>query len=483
MPIYELDLKDLGPFDEVHFEFDPKINVFVGPNNCGKSTAQMALGDIAVYPFNVPEKLLRSEKAEFRVCKGATRAKAKTYAGQFPISTGIKYWTRHKFDAWTPTLKELGFSCIIPALRRSSDYRAEGAVAAMKKKEESGLVYTVIPSRPNTKRPREVVDEPPDLAKRRALFEPSASAVGDAALIQKMIDLDYRAYREKNPAVRAILDKIGSIASEITNGFPVAFSGVAEDKEGLYPEFKTPDGKVPLNVLSQGTQSVIQWLGLLLIAYAQYYDFPKKLENKPGVAIIDEIDAHMHPSWQQRILPALSRNFPRLQIFCSAHSPLVLAGLKAGQAHLLKRDSKGKVVVSCNQSDIVGWSTDEILRNFLDIANPTDLQTSDSIDRLQQLRRKRRLGRTEKQELEHLRGRVSQRLHAGPVGSEIEQFVQFMKEPPAASRASRTSQTSEKATKVLTRRKRAVKSSGKKATRVLAKRKRAVKSTGRGKQN
>ena len=166
----------------------------------------------------------------------------------------------------------------------------------------------------------------------------------------------------------------------------------------------------------------------------------------------------MHPSWQRRILPALSQNFPRLQIFCSAHSPFVLAGLKAGQAHLLKRDSKGKVVVSCNQSDIVGWSTDEILRNFLDITNPTDLQTSESIDRLQQLRRKRRPTQKQKQEIEILRERVSERVHAGPIASEVERISQFLQKSPPVSRSTKTSKTSKKVAKASTKHKRRVKS-------------------------
>ena len=60
-----------------------------------------------------------------------------------------------------------------------------------------------------------------------------------------------------------------------------------------------------------------------------------------GNLIIDEIDAHLHPSWQRRIIPALTRNFPNLQIFCSTHPPLMLAGLEEGQVQLISRDTKG----------------------------------------------------------------------------------------------------------------------------------------------
>jgi len=134
-----------------------------------------------------------------------------------------------------------------------------------------------------------------------------------------------------------------------------------------------------------------------------YYNFPKKLENKPGLLIIDEIDAHLHPSWQRRIIPTLTKNFPNLQIFCSTHSPMMVAGLKSGQVQLLKRDNRGEITVSRNKQDIAGWTADKILRNFMDVYDATDLETSEKLNRLQELRQKKRLKPNEKKELEKLR--------------------------------------------------------------------------------
>ena len=66
MPIDRLSFSNVGPFDDIEFEFDPQVNVFTGPNNSGKSTALWVLGDIAVFPFNFPRKLLRCKSdAEF----------------------------------------------------------------------------------------------------------------------------------------------------------------------------------------------------------------------------------------------------------------------------------------------------------------------------------------------------------------------------------------------------------------------------------
>jgi len=426
MPIYELEFANLGPFDEISFEFDPQINVFVGPNNSGKSTALMAIADLAVRDFAVPAKLLRKQPAPFRTLMGTTPRKRVYCDGEFSIK-GEKpqHWNKERLELVIGRGSEAGYACLIPALRWSTDYRAESAKpvdAAPIRKRPDGRRELVL---------RAVHEGEIDLSR------PHASVMWDRDVVQKIIDLDYRSYRTKNPAIRQLLRKISAIASEITDGFPIKFVGVAEDREGLYPEFETPDGKMPLNVLSQGTQSIIQWLGMLLIGYAEYYKFPKDLEDKPGIVIIDEIDAHMHPSWQRRILPTLSRNFPNLQIFCSSHSPFVLAGLKAGQAQLLERDAKGKVGVSRNPSDLVGWSMDEILRNLLDITNPTDLRTSDNIDRLQELRRKKRLTKKQKDELECLRATLSRDLLAGPASMEVERIAERIREPAAKTAPAR----------------------------------------------
>jgi hypothetical protein len=170
-------------------------------------------------------------------------------------------------------LKELGYASFIPALRQSTDFRSEGPT--VKKKRERDLP----PSRGLTEErsrgllPRHIPTEPEDLARRQALFQTNDSLIRDEEIIESIIELDYRAYRRNEPAIRKIIDKVATIASEITEGFPIEFLRVAEDENGLFPQFRTPDGDVPLNVLSQGTQSIIQWLAFLLFGYAKYYDY------------------------------------------------------------------------------------------------------------------------------------------------------------------------------------------------------------------
>jgi energy-coupling factor transporter ATP-binding protein EcfA2 len=425
MPITNLHISGVGPFDEITFDFDQQLNVFTGPNNSGKSTALWVLGELLVYPFSMPNKLLWSDDSKW-LLSFSTEEGVQQIRGDFPSNV----------ERIQVVFEAVGYTCFVPAQRLGTNFRSSGPTVSQDinlriEKEIDQFAQ----ERPNVLReagPETLrrfiregrVQEGPELANRTSLMLSGTSLVSDEAVIQKIVDLDYAAYRLRKPAMRSIVEKVASIASEITDGFSVEFLGVGEDDDGLFPQLRTPDGELSLNVLSQGTQSIIQCLARVLFGYAEYYDFPTDLEDKLGIIIIDEIDAHLHPSWQRRIIPTLTKHFPRLQIFCSTHSPLMLAGLKAGQVQLLRRDVKRTVTVSTNESDIAGWTADEILRNFLEVPSPTDMATAENISRLQELRHKDNLSDGEAEELEKLRKTVGQDLLSGPMSSQVEQFVE-----------------------------------------------------------
>ena len=429
MPITGLSFSNVGPFDDIAFEFDQQVNVFTGPNNSGKSTVLWVLGELLVYPFGMPIKLLRLDNSTWRLCY-LSASGVDSSEGDLPTES----------PKMLPVYEVVGHTCFIPAQRHGTNFRSSGPTVGQD--AESSLdkeLEALARNRPVLLRrmgPEELrmryrasrASEHPELARRRQLTLSDTSLISNEAIIQKIIDLDYAAYRRQRPETRAIVEKVASLASEITDGFPIKFLGVEEDEDGLFPQFRTPDGDLPLNVLSQGTQSIMHCLAHFLFGYAEYYDFPPDLEDKPGILIIDEIDAHLHPSWQRRIIPTLTRHFPNLQIFCSTHSPLMLAGLKAGQVQLLRRGPEGKVSVSTNDSDIAGWTADEILRNFLEVASPTDLATAEDVRRLQELWSKDKLTSAEAEELEQLRHTVNRDLLRGPVAAQVEQFAEMLRQ-------------------------------------------------------
>ena len=138
--------------------------------------------------------------------------------------------------------------------------------------------------------------------------------------------------------------------------------------------------------LSSGTQGTLLWIWTLALKMAHHYDWQEGWERKPAILLIDEIENHLHPTWQRRVIPVLLEHFPGLQIFATTHSPFVVAGLKAGQVHLLKRDDEGRVIATTNTEDIIGWTADEILRTVMGVDDPTDDATAAAARELRLLR-------------------------------------------------------------------------------------------------
>ncbi len=170
--------------------------------------------------------------------------------------------------------------------------------------------------------------------------------------------------------------------------------------------------------LSSGTQGTLLWVWALVIKMVNHYGWAEGWEKKPAILLIDEIENHLHPTWQRRVIPALLEHFPALQIFATTHSPFVVAGLKAGQVHLLKRDENGKVTATTNTEDVIGWTADEILRTMMGVEDPTDDRTAAAARELRQLRKEGGRSTQEAEEerqqrMQELRQRVDRDLLAG----------------------------------------------------------------------
>ena len=88
--------------------------------------------------------------------------------------------------------------------------------------------------------------------------------------------------------------------------------------------------ELSIKQLSQGYRSMlalaIDFSRRLSIANNHLQD---KALDAPAIMLIDEVDLHLHPSWQQRVLSDLMNTFPNTQIIVTTHSPQVLTTVPA----------------------------------------------------------------------------------------------------------------------------------------------------------
>ena len=211
---------------------------------------------------------------------------------------------------------------------------------------------------------------------------------------------------------------------------PRNFDYLDSEEQPSYSAYHEPPDSVPIYLghLSSGTEGTLLWIRWLVINMVYHYEFQQGWEKKPAILLIDEIENHLHPTWQRRVIPALLKHFPGLQIFATTHSPFVVAGLKAGQVHLLERDENGVVTATTNTEDVVGWTADEILRNMMGVDEPTDQLPVDRANRLRQLREKEALTSEEESELNELRRQVNEDLlsKGGPLEAQRGRYAELM---------------------------------------------------------
>src|SRR5580704_4094594 len=69
---------------------------------------------------------------------------------------------------------------------------------------------------------------------------------------------------------------------------------------------------------------------------------PEVLAKTPGVVLIDELDVHLHPSWQRRVAADLKSTFPRMQFVCTSHSPQVIGEVAPEEVRQLDEPADGR---------------------------------------------------------------------------------------------------------------------------------------------
>lgn len=168
---------------------------------------------------------------------------------------------------------------------------------------------------------------------------------------------------------------------------------------------------IGIEALSDGYRSILSLALELLRQLTKVYD-PRALFQPgdgtiqvAGVVLIDEIDVHLHPSWQRRVGPWLTKHFPNIQFIVTTHSPLICQGANPGSITRLAQpgddDIGGRVTGAALNRLLYG----NILEAYGSGVFGTQVERSDAgQDKLQRLaalnRKARRTGLREDEERE-----------------------------------------------------------------------------------
>ena len=120
------------------------------------------------------------------------------------------------------------------------------------------------------------------------------------------------------------------------------FSDVQVETQPLRLTVRKGDSRLSINQLSDGERSFIAILGDMVrrLALANP-DLDDPLQGH-GVVLIDELELHLHPTWQRQIVEKLRETFPNIQFIGTTHSPFVIQALRPGELINLDPDEFGE---------------------------------------------------------------------------------------------------------------------------------------------
>jgi hypothetical protein len=130
------------------------------------------------------------------------------------------------------------------------------------------------------------------------------------------------------------------------------------------------DNPLPIQYASQGTLSVLAMFGLIYSYLKSVFGqrIPEdELLSQRAVVFIDELDAHLHPIWQYKIIGLLREHFPNIQFIVTAHSPLVVGGCLNDEVAVLRRDKDNRFIVEQFVNDFIGWRPEEIYEKVFQV--------------------------------------------------------------------------------------------------------------------
>lgn len=199
----------------------------------------------------------------------------------------------------------------------------------------------------------------------RADYAANASASGQAV-----------AHRDKIQA--ALIDLLPDVSN-------IRVAGLDEQPPLPRLEVQTPYGWVPMRALSLGYRSMIAWV--LDLASRMFEAYPDSTDplSEPAIALVDEIDLHLHPRWQREITAHLDRLFPNVQFIVTAHSPLVVQAPGVTNVAVLRRIDDYVEIVN-DPEEVRGWRVDQILTSDLfGLSSARPVEVEELLKRQQEL--------------------------------------------------------------------------------------------------
>ncbi len=366
--IQSVTLNGVGPFKNVQIDFPEvdapgcaEVHLFTGGNGSGKSTVLYALAqffsDTTRFLESQAHKRLHDSNSFVDCCIGG-------YTAQYNInSKGADRLMPGIFQAFLfsfPIDDRKSFSSAAFAYSGHRSFFDIGRVKSLEEPEDTPF-HQVLFSEKNEQNSQTITRWIAISEAKQALFLKK----GD----RKSADRHAEALAHVIEAVKKI------------SGLDIVFR---LELESFRVMLEVNGVETGFDVLPDGLKSILSWVADLLLRLDRipWENKKKNILHQQFILFLDEIDIHLHPEWQRRILPAVQGLFPNAQIFATTHSPFVVNSVKNAWVYRLDR-GEGKIEAIPSGA---GKSYMTVLNEVFFLVETFDPETEEKITAFRQVR-------------------------------------------------------------------------------------------------
>lgn len=358
MKIRKLHLKNIGVFDDETIEFKEcpakdkaEIHILTGENGTGKTTILQSLARCfrksseTSFSKRIRNKNQNTSLVIFYLDKGKTQLFSISSFERFPIlpkdpkpqPKAIRFGTKQRTEN-----EELENYIDVASINvRENQITDESQFGGFRFAVFAYSGY------------RKITDEPIEIAKEvnenplyQALdflnYENSRFNVNQW-LGENLLNSSLAETRDRKDQSKRLKDKIKQFENVLNDIIEdkIKFEMQSANKLILVKDNKELD----FDVLPDGLKSLISWIGDLLMRLDSLkWKDDTPIFDREIILFLDEIEVHLHPAWQRKVLPVVQNLFKNAQIFVSTHSPFVVNSVDDAWVYELEvKDGKAKV--------------------------------------------------------------------------------------------------------------------------------------------
>ncbi|CAM2065544.1 AAA family ATPase [Sulfidibacter corallicola] len=341
MRIDSLRLQNFKGFDDQSFSFGPTFNLLIGDNGSGKTAIldalTIAIGSLFLKFADAPSRHIRQDEVRLKTVRW-DNGQGVNREPQYPVVIGAHGHVSGKPLEWERRLK-------------TGSSRTDRIKARPILNVSSSLQKNVMEGKPT---PLPVIayygtgrlwlqkqDRTTSLGKaesRLAAYSDSLDpASNEKQFIRWFIDQEFANFQNTSRGDKPD-EVLGAIKRAIQKCLPGCESFFYDGKEkAICAQFS--DGRnLPIEKFSDGERNMmgmIADLGSRCCKLNPFYG-GEALQRTEGIVLIDEIDLHLHPNWQRRVVGDLKRCFPKVQFIATTHSPFIIQALNPTEDYTIR---------------------------------------------------------------------------------------------------------------------------------------------------